>query len=1819
MTRSRNRSDELMKFPTNAVYGPGCTPDTLSGWDGRDIYEDVVQIATRDDEDGNVCSIEVMHSMNLALSSKNTLSIFSGLSSGDESQEEMASPRIDHSPIPSEANSLASPNSLMMDLSDLEHSLNDEVFTVKNWLLRAKSERDKLRRDKTSLMQQLAAEKQMRDSEVSRLQAEVSVAKAKGDHDRDHLWGEIRCLRDLIRDNDIIKEKDAAKAKTDAANLQKQVDSAKAEMKSLEEALVKEKSLSTIREMNKLEDVRKTHFEQMSKAIAELETKFANDLEEMSERKKAMLEEEIKAHADTANKLQIACSEKDHVSKELIATIRELDDLRAENKKYATLIDETNNVAKEEKESLRAELDLSRQAYDSAIAEVQTVNSEKEYLSSQLQVKNTELTSLQKQLKEAKSDQIHDLDHIKDQVKKLSELVEIMSNDRDKARADLKDSQAHVQLLTNANLEAKEELHKLKEETEKNRLELKALNEARKCNELYEEETKAEIKRLKKLLDESTGDILRSIQSNDSSQASAEASRMANGSRQDDGSNDILNSKILALPSLADEVGTEISVLDEAKTPGRDKSVDDKCDSLRDDIAQSRYERDALRRMADTLLPLADGNDMMQLESMKKEVSDLKTKLSRAEEAYIKVKVEKTEMLASVTHERDTLASQVKEMNARLLTNEPGNILDTARKEKEESGLNDGTTYTAAEVEDNAEQPEILLSLKNELATQVQQNNMVNEELWQLQYKLDAQVKENEKLSTELAVLRETVDSLQLPDKQVAEGNDQQLSEIAKDSSADLETDSEDRIGKLQSLLDLQVKENEKLSSELTALRAITTDNEADVAFQMSKDIEEIKQDHRIEIKLLKQEHAAIKTKAKLLAKEKDEIANAYEMEKISNTELESSLEDIVNLFQSERLMHDIKAKEHKIIKKRFSSLRKKRVPVDAAYKACRSMLDRLEESMNDKAMSSDNALKPRSESGLDTNNMINLLDTLTRAFDGPDGSEFSLASFFENFSSDTTQAEELAFKGMCLANKVNEMNLKVKMDQIAMLPAEQLQNSCTQPCVVSAGDACAKTTLAIEHYEDMDCLRTAYNSLQEKSKHLTKELEDSTKAFEDTITSYEAVIAKVKSLLSEKKQENDTLKSELEQARRNLENLAANMENGTIEDGKTIASLKKIHAETLNAHEEELNAYREAVDVLKRRLEEEEAVKANLNMEIDRLKTDFTVVVSQFEQELMLSCEASEKTLQKKREELDDAQAALSAKEKECNQLTAELEAVGGTFAQQISEYEKTVHSLHDKLGRKEKECNKLTAELEAVGGKFAQQISDYENTVHSLHDKLGQAESDRQQLESAFDQWKDSKEVEVKNLQNKLDGVIVSNKESMQLYVQMRADCTSLKEEKEMALEKNVELAANIATLTAENGSLLVQIEDQTKAARKADDLENLIKSLREEVRLAEEAKQKASNAADETQHELMKANKRHDDMVVYTQKLKAEHEERELSLKSNMDTQMLSMNEVMQSLQRQLKSIELEKEENTTMYKNDISLQQEEIQKLQTSHLDALKQVDTLSDIVSTLKATLASEQENAQILLSQFKTSEIDRKSHIKQKEELEVELASRLKSESALSERIRNLEGVETELASRIASENSKAKQIHHLEVELQSIQARIKEKEEELDNLSGRLMENANMHNAELDKLKSKMDEDNRKHTAMQERIRSLESHIASLQQEFKLTLNEKEEEASKLRVILQEAKGKLKQLHDQNKELKDGNNETLQSLQQMLNDAVRSRTNTDASLQESLQLLEQQKRIDIKRKGEISKLEQTVEILKSKERYLESYVSSLKKQTRRG
>jgi len=311
------------------------------------------------------------------------------------------------------------------------------------------------------------------------------------------------------------------------------------------------------------------------------------------------------------------------------------------------------------------------------------------------------------------------------------------------------------------------------------------------------------------------------------------------------------------------------------------------------------------------------------------------------------------------------------------------------------------------------------------------------------------------------------------------------------------------------------------------------------------------------------------------------------------------------------------------------------------------------------------------------------------------------------------------------------------------------------------------------ESGQDATDMITAYISLQNKSKHFTKELVDSNKAFGEIITSYASDIAKVKTKLSAKEVENETLKSDLEKARNDLANLAVKMDDG------------KSHSDTVKAHTDELNAYRESVDVLERRLEEKEAVKTKLIMEVDQLTADVTVVTSQFEQELKLSCEANDKALQQKWKERDDALAALSAEEKECSELATELEAA----EEAISKFKQN-------------------------GCEYAQQIFEYEKKIHSLRDELGHAESDRQHMESAFDQLKESKEVEVKKLKKKLHGY----KEGMQVYEKLLAKCTSLKADKETALKKNVELTAEVQELQKKLNSSIVLNKESTQLYEKA-----------------------------------------------------------------------------------------------------------------------------------------------------------------------------------------------------------------------------------------------------------------------------------------------------------------------------------------------------------------------------------------------------------------
>jgi len=629
------------------------------------------------------------------------------------------------------------------------------------------------------------------------------------------------------------------------------------------------------------------------------------------------------------------------------------------------------------------------------------------------------------------------------------------------------------------------------------------------------------------------------------------------------------------------------------------------------------------------------------------------------------------------------------------------------------------------------------------------------------------------------------------------------------------------------------------------------------------------------------------------------------------------------------------------------------------------------------------------------------------------------------------------------------------------------------------------------------------------------------------------------------------------------------------------------------------------------------------------------------------------EEIIHELREEMSTQESQRQESEKTKNKLKSSLTDALGQLRIEAEKHQIEIEQLTSQLNELREELDAKQSKLDGAMLSIEDNMQFYESLQADCANLKEEKETAKEALEVASSEKQDLlSQLEVKSaMQAELGDASTAIDELLKTNHETQIELESLKKEVHTLTGENVQMKQAADSTENQLGSLREDIrlaegklenavlateaveEGRRQAVLAANATkeelrkvtacngrnEKQVGSLREELEMALLARQKANSEVDAAKEELLKTTKKLDGFVAYTDRLKVDHMKSSASLKREMNEQMSSMNEVVKSLQHQVETIESDKKENIRMYENDISLQEKEVETLKLKYSDAQNNLDSLSGLVTNLKAALESEKGDAQILLQQFKQSEQDRKSYIQQKEELEAELASRLKSEADMTEKICNLEGVEKELASRMKSETIMTERIRYLETELQELRPIIRAREDELDEVRASMMESENIHNAELAELKAKVDQDKRKYTTMQERISFMDAHTKSLQQEFKRTIHEKEKEGAKLRVVLQEAKDKLGRLWEDNSDLKKGNNESMESLQHMLNDAIHSRASTDTSLQESLQLLEQQKRIDIKRKGEIAKLEQTVEILKAKERYLESYVASLKKQIRRG
>ena len=269
-----------MAFPEEAVYGE-LDPNSLRQWDGRDDapssapltpnsrtnnstttassssssdnddncccstdeednngYEDLVHIASRDDE-GNPChEIEVTRSIT-SFGGGPTKSMLSPSKNNNNVEQQQLSPHIDTtttqtrfqfyepevlnqiikdaqhqqqqhhqsslpptlplSPCTSEtSNNTTSHNSISTELSNLEHKMTHEVNTVKDWVHKLKIDRDKYKDERDVLAKQLQLEDERRITEVEGVRKElegVSLGREKAEEQIAALLEELQTCK----------------------------------------------------------------------------------------------------------------------------------------------------------------------------------------------------------------------------------------------------------------------------------------------------------------------------------------------------------------------------------------------------------------------------------------------------------------------------------------------------------------------------------------------------------------------------------------------------------------------------------------------------------------------------------------------------------------------------------------------------------------------------------------------------------------------------------------------------------------------------------------------------------------------------------------------------------------------------------------------------------------------------------------------------------------------------------------------------------------------------------------------------------------------------------------------------------------------------------------------------------------------------------------------------------------------------------------------------------------------------------------------------------------------------------------------------------------------------------------------------------------------------------------------------------------------------------------------------------------------------------------------------------------------------------------
>lgn len=367
----------------------------------------------------------------------------------------------------------------------------------------------------------------------------------------------------------------------------------------------------------------------------------------------------------------------------------------------------------------------------------------------------------------------------------------------------------------------------------------------------------------------------------------------------------------------------------------------------------------------------------------------------------------------------------------------------------------------------------------------------------------------------------------------------------------------------------------------------------------------------------------------------------------------------------------------------------------------------------------------------------------------------------------------------------------------------------------------------------------------------------------------------------------------------------------------------------------------------------------------------------------MIQTCEANEETVRERDAEIemlkmkfDDAEdeismleatiADLESKQVEMDNMKATLAKFEGNekgLAEKIAQNEESLIVLRKELNEAKKakeEAENTLSSLETSNKVLQEKLDGALMSVDESMKCYEELHVDHRDLRSRYEKLEEKYrrvEAERSDLENSVTDVtrekenLINNKKSLEAESErLAANLSALEETMSKLMEENesltvtknellenkvsldgdnerlsnelVGMKAAISTLTKDKAILNSQIDENEQEISSKD---QEILSMQEQLNKIISERKLKDEEVRSARADNRQASQRLDDLVSYTERLKKEQVEMEQSHRHELEQQMTSMNEVIQSLQSQVKSIESEKEENRKMYEKDIELQQ------------------------------------------------------------------------------------------------------------------------------------------------------------------------------------------------------------------------------------------------------------------------------------------------------